>query len=64
MDDSCFNSVCTTIKALALQTKIPINYASYLQSLITHAENFKPSTSKARKSNKLKSLQGGAKKKG
>eukprot|EP00957_Ditylum_brightwellii_P065021 4932484-Ditylum_brightwellii.AAC.1 len=64
MDDSRFNSVCTTIKTLALQTKTPINYASYLQSLITHVENFKSSTSKVRESNKLESLQGGAKKKG
>eukprot|EP00957_Ditylum_brightwellii_P123999 9451544-Ditylum_brightwellii.AAC.1 len=30
MDDSHFSSVCTTIEALALQTKTPINSASYI----------------------------------
>eukprot|EP00957_Ditylum_brightwellii_P014277 1075050-Ditylum_brightwellii.AAC.1 len=53
MDDSCFSSVCTTIETLALQTETPTNYASYLQSLITFAENLKPSTSITHESNKL-----------
>eukprot|EP00957_Ditylum_brightwellii_P105082 8009138-Ditylum_brightwellii.AAC.1 len=53
MDDYCFNSVCTTIETLALQTKTSINYASYLQSLIKFAENLKPSTSRTYESNKL-----------
>eukprot|EP00957_Ditylum_brightwellii_P129722 9895612-Ditylum_brightwellii.AAC.1 len=53
MYDSCFSSVCTTIEILALQTKTPMDYASYSQSLITFTENLKPSTSRTCKSNKL-----------
>ena len=52
MEDSRFNSVRTTIETLALQTKTPIDYASYLQSLITHAENLKSNTSRTRENNK------------
>eukprot|EP00957_Ditylum_brightwellii_P175476 13359788-Ditylum_brightwellii.AAC.1 len=46
INDSCFNSVWTTIETLALQTKTLIDYASYLQSLIMFAENLKPGTSR------------------
>eukprot|EP00957_Ditylum_brightwellii_P011899 896809-Ditylum_brightwellii.AAC.1 len=58
MDDSCFNSVCTTIETLALQTKTLIDSASYLQSLITFAENLKTSTSRTCESNKLQKTGG------
>eukprot|EP00957_Ditylum_brightwellii_P135148 10303775-Ditylum_brightwellii.AAC.1 len=58
MDDSHVSSVCTKIKTLALQTKTPIHYASYLQSLITFVENLKPSTSRTRESNKLQKTGG------
>eukprot|EP00957_Ditylum_brightwellii_P079616 6053975-Ditylum_brightwellii.AAC.1 len=58
MDDSCFSSVCTTIETLTLQTKILIDYASYLQSLIMFAENLKPNTSITHESNKLQKAGG------
>eukprot|EP00957_Ditylum_brightwellii_P181185 13801156-Ditylum_brightwellii.AAC.1 len=61
IDDSCFNSFCTTIETLALQTKTLINYASYLQSLIMFAENLKPSTSRTCGSNKLQKTGGSEK---
>ena len=48
MEDSRFNSVRTTIETLALQTKAPIDYASYLQSLITTRENKKSERSGGR----------------
>eukprot|EP00957_Ditylum_brightwellii_P035432 2686352-Ditylum_brightwellii.AAC.1 len=56
MDDSCFSSVCTTIEALTLQTKTPMDYASYLQSLITFAENLKPGTSRTHERNKIQKI--------
>eukprot|EP00957_Ditylum_brightwellii_P087936 6696845-Ditylum_brightwellii.AAC.1 len=58
MDDSCVSSICTTIETLALQTKTLIDYASYLQSLITFAENLKPGTSRTCESNKLQKTGG------
>ena len=54
MEDSRFNSVRTTIETLALQTKTPIDYASYLQSLITHTENLRSSTCRTCENNKSK----------
>eukprot|EP00957_Ditylum_brightwellii_P013954 1052941-Ditylum_brightwellii.AAC.1 len=53
MDDTCFSSAYTIIETLTLQTKTPINDASYLQSLVTFAENLKSSTSRTYESNKL-----------
>jgi hypothetical protein len=41
LDDSRFQPVRTTIETLALQTGTPIDYANYLQAMITHAENLK-----------------------
>ena len=39
LDDDRFTGVRTTIETMALQTGNMINYANYLQSMITHAEN-------------------------
>ena len=41
LSDRRFDTVRVAIETLALQTGQPIEYASYLQSMITHAENLK-----------------------
>jgi hypothetical protein len=43
LEDARFQTVRTTVETLALQTGTAIDYPSYLQSLITHAESLKTS---------------------
>ncbi len=39
LEDSRFLTIRTTMETLSLQTGYPIDYANYLQAMITHAEN-------------------------
>ena len=39
LEDSRFLTIRTTMETLSLQTGHPIDYANYLQAMITHAEN-------------------------
>ena len=64
LDDDRFTGVRTTIETMALQTGNMINYANYLQSMITHAENlWSPVRRNANQLQKSGSGSGGQQKK-
>ena len=58
LEDERYASVQTTIETVALQSGSQINYADYLQSMITHAENLR--TTGRRNANRAETRRNGS----
>ena len=59
IQDDRFQTVRDTVQTLSLQTGTPVDYSSYLQSLITHAEGIAPSRGNRKQNSAQKHREGG-----